>query len=71
MRDNNNNNAMDNKEKEERERRECEREEQQEAAAAHVAECQRRGRERDGTEKGQVDANKSEKEKKGDKNGKI
>ena len=36
-----------------------------------VAECQHRGRERDGIEKGQVDAKKSEKEKRGDKNGKI
>jgi len=36
-----------------------------------VAECQCRGREWDSVEKGQVDANKSEKEKKGDKNGKI
>ena len=62
---------MDNKEREERERRECEREERREATAARVAEHQRRGRERDGIEKGQVDANKSEKEKKGDKNGKI
>ena len=62
---------MDNKEREERERREREREERREAAAAHTAECQRRGREWDRIEKGQVDVNKSEKEKKGDKNGKI
>ena len=36
-----------------------------------MAECQHRGRERDRTEKGQVDTKKSEKEKRGDKNGKI
>ena len=70
MRDNNNN-AMDNKEREEMERRECEREETQEAAAARVAECQRRGREWDGTEKGEIDAKQSEKLKRGDKNNKI
>ena len=62
---------MDNKEREEMERRECEREEQREATAARAAERQHRGREGDGIEKGQVDANKSEKEKEGDKNGKI
>ena len=62
---------MDNKEREEMERREREREEQQEAIAARVAERQHRGRERDGIEKGQVDTNKSEIEKRGDKNGKI
>ena len=62
---------MDNKEREERERREHEREERQEAAAARAAECQHRGTEGDGTEKGQIDTMKSEKEKKGDKNGKI
>ena len=62
---------MDNKEKEEMERRECEREERREATAARVAECQCRGREQDGIEKGQVDTKKSEIEKRGDKNGKI
>ena len=62
---------MDNKEREEMERRECEREEQQEAAAAHMAERQHRGREWDRTEKRQVDATKSKKSKRGDKNGKI
>ena len=62
---------MDNKEREEGERREREREERREATAARVAERQCRGRERDRIEKGQVDVNKSEKEKKGDKNGKI
>ena len=62
---------MDNKEREEMERRECEREEQREATAACMAEHQHRGREWDGIEKGQVDAKKSEKEKRGDKNGKI
>ena len=70
MRDNNNN-AMDNKEREEMERREREREERREATAARTAECQHRGREWDETEKGQVDATKSEKSKRGDKNGKI
>ena len=70
MRDNNNN-SMDNKEREEMERRECEREERREATLACTAECQRRGQERDGTEKGEIDANQSEKLKKGDKNNKI
>ena len=36
-----------------------------------MAEHQRRGREQDGIEKGQVDTKKSEKEKRGDKNSKI
>ena len=62
---------MENKEREEMERREHERKEQREAAAACAAEHQRRGREWDGIEKGQVDAKKSQKEKRGDKNGKI
>ena len=62
---------MDNKEREEMDRRECEREERQEATAACMAQHQRRGRERDGIEKGQVDAKKSEKEERGAKNGKI
>ena len=62
---------MDNKEREEMERREHEREEWWEATAARMAECQRRGREQDGTEKGEIDANQSKKSKKGDKNNKI
>ena len=36
-----------------------------------MAECQQRGWERDGMEKGEIDANQSKKSKKGDKNNKI
>ena len=36
-----------------------------------MAEHQWRGRERDGMEKGEIDANQSEKSKKGEKNNKI
>ena len=59
---------MDNKEREEHERCECEREERHQAILACTAECQQRGQERDGTEKGQQDMNQSKKLKKGDKN---
>ena len=51
---------MDNREREEYERHEREIEERRWAILECIAECQRRGRESRGLEKGQINATKSE-----------
>ena len=62
---------MDNREREERERRVAEIEARRQATQQHREDCQRRGREKYGEEKGERDALQQENQFKGDNKDRV